>query len=398
MACEAGLLEIAVNAALNPIIIINNFGEVVYWNAAAESTFGYSREEAIGQDVHILIAPKRYHEQVKRGVEIFRECESGEVANKVQELQAVRKNGQEFPIELSLSSIKSSEGRWSVGVVRDITEQRKAKEDLVKKEMFIRRLLNEIDKPIFYENSDGVIVLCNIAFANMVGLSVDDVVGRLLSDIAPACFANFNNAAVFKIIENGEAHSSEMCLETADKGLRDIVLHTSLMCGDSNHEFGIVGIVIDVTEEKKMMLKILDSERTESIGYLAGGIGHDFNNYLMGMAGNAGLMQILHNSPKKPEDRLSENQLKYLKRVLEVSERAGNLVKQLLSLGRKDFVIEPISMNLTVQQAYTVLRTIDKGTEINICSHGDDYISGDSLEIQRLIVNLGVNAIHAMQS
>ncbi|MBW2025184.1 MAG: PAS domain S-box protein, partial [Deltaproteobacteria bacterium] len=111
-------------SAQDAIVMINEKGMVSFWNRAAETVFGYSKQEAMGRDLHELIAPKRYLEKYKKTFRIFRETGKGIAVNKILELDAKRKDGTEFPVELSLSAIQIK-GKWhAVGIIRDITERK----------------------------------------------------------------------------------------------------------------------------------------------------------------------------------------------------------------------------------------------------------------------------------
>lgn len=122
------------NAAQDAIVILNPEGEISYWNAAAHRVFGYSEEEAIGQTAHRLITPERYQEKAHRGWNGFQEKGEGPVIGQTLELNARRKDGQEVPIELSVSSVKI-QGRWhGLGIARDISERVEAEEMLKHKE------------------------------------------------------------------------------------------------------------------------------------------------------------------------------------------------------------------------------------------------------------------------
>ncbi len=117
-------------AAQDAIIMMDPEGMISYWNEAARSIFGYSEEEAIGQSLHVLLAPKRFHEAQSLAMQEFQETGGGGAVDQVVELEAKRKNGEEFPVELSLSAVEVR-GRWhAVGIMRDITERKRADEAL----------------------------------------------------------------------------------------------------------------------------------------------------------------------------------------------------------------------------------------------------------------------------
>lgn len=112
--------------AHDAIIMVNNDGVIDFWNAAAERIFGYTAAEAAGRDMHALLVPQHQQQVAHNGFEKFRETGQGNVIGKTLELTALRKDGSEFPIELSVASVKF-QGRWTaVGLVRDITERQHA--------------------------------------------------------------------------------------------------------------------------------------------------------------------------------------------------------------------------------------------------------------------------------
>jgi PAS domain S-box-containing protein len=113
-------------AAQDAIIMINGDGIIAYWNPAAEAILGYTRQDAIGRDIHGLLTPERYREAARKGMRGFAETGTGPVLGKVLEQEALRKDGTEIPVDLSVSSVKVG-GQWhAVGIIRDITGRKQA--------------------------------------------------------------------------------------------------------------------------------------------------------------------------------------------------------------------------------------------------------------------------------
>ena len=127
-------------SAQDGIVIIDQDGLITYWNAAATGMFGYGKEEVLGQNMHDLLAPIRYHEAYKKGWLDFRQLGSGAVVNKTFEMDALHKNGQEFPVELSISATPIKDSWHAVGIVRDITERKLAEVALQRSNRFLRTL------------------------------------------------------------------------------------------------------------------------------------------------------------------------------------------------------------------------------------------------------------------
>ncbi len=117
-------------SAQDAIVIMDSKENISFWNEAATKIFGYSSPEALGQDLHTLIAPERYREAFREGLARYKTTGQGAAVGQMLELMAVKKDGTVFPIELSLSVIKL-QGEWNaVGIIRDVTERVQAKQSL----------------------------------------------------------------------------------------------------------------------------------------------------------------------------------------------------------------------------------------------------------------------------
>ncbi len=116
------------NSAQDAIVMIDENGLITFWNPAAERIFGYTAGEAVGQHAHLLLAPEWYHSQYSAAFDRFSKTGDSLAMGHAIELFALRKGGEEFPVEISLSSFNIG-GRWhAASTIRDITERRKADE------------------------------------------------------------------------------------------------------------------------------------------------------------------------------------------------------------------------------------------------------------------------------
>jgi len=116
--------------AASAIVMIDAGGAVSFWNPAAERLLGYSAAEAIGTDLHQIIAPRRHYDDFRKGFEGFTETGEGAVVGRTLEMTAQRKDGIEFPVDISISGIRIKEQWHAVGIIRDITERKQAEHQL----------------------------------------------------------------------------------------------------------------------------------------------------------------------------------------------------------------------------------------------------------------------------
>lgn len=127
-------------AAQDAIMLIDDEDRIVYWNPAAERLFGFTDSEALGAEVHRLIVPQRYYERFVQGFSHFRGSGKGPIIGKTIEVEALRKDGSEFPVELSIDSLQLK-GHWhAVGILRDITERHESEVALLLAHRALRTL------------------------------------------------------------------------------------------------------------------------------------------------------------------------------------------------------------------------------------------------------------------
>ncbi len=141
-------LDAITGSAQDGIVMIDNSGNVSFWNDAATRILGYDREEVLGVNLHELILPDRFVEPYRVNFPRFQATGEGNAVGKTLELTAKRKDGTEIPVDLSMSSV-TLKGRWcAVGIIRDITERKRAEEALAKtleeKGMLLRELQHRV--------------------------------------------------------------------------------------------------------------------------------------------------------------------------------------------------------------------------------------------------------------
>lgn len=161
-------------SAQDAIVIVGTDEQVTYWNPAAEKIFGYTRDEAIGRNLHKLITPGNYRDAAHGGFARFRHTGEGDVIGKTFEITALRKNGEEFPIELSISTFIMQDSRYALGIIRDITERKLAEENL----RITASVFDTSHEAILITDAGNNIVDVNPAFLQITGYGREEVLGR----------------------------------------------------------------------------------------------------------------------------------------------------------------------------------------------------------------------------
>jgi len=121
-----GKFNKAAESAMDAIIIMGPDQRITSWNAAAERIFGYSAAEAIGQDLHPLITSHESQLAFKQGFQHFLKTGTGPIIGNVREVVAIRKGGEEFPVEVSIAGLKIASQWHAIGVFHDITGRKRA--------------------------------------------------------------------------------------------------------------------------------------------------------------------------------------------------------------------------------------------------------------------------------
>jgi diguanylate cyclase (GGDEF)-like protein/PAS domain S-box-containing protein len=244
------------DSAQDAILMMDSEGCVSYWNPAAERILGYTSAEAIGQNMHTLIAPSRYHEAHHAALPVFQQKGQGGAVGKTLDLEAIRKDGKEISVQLSLSAIQMK-GTWhAVGVLRDITERKRMAEALEKRESVLNEVgaIAKVGGWEFDAESQKQVWTKEVYRIHEVDESYEPTVSKGIEFYTPAS-GPVIESAVQRAIEYGEPFDVELEIITAKGNHRWV--HAN---GNVRQENGITKIVYgtfqDITERKQTDAKI----------------------------------------------------------------------------------------------------------------------------------------------
>jgi two-component system cell cycle sensor histidine kinase/response regulator CckA len=362
-------------------------GNFTFCNETVLKFFGLSREEFIGTNFRDYLSA----ETAERLEASFRKIFRTGIPAEVIDYEVNAKDGSKRTIELSASLLKNVSGEpiGFRGITRDVTQKRKAELALRESEARFRTIFETAQDAIFLKDEDLKYTLVNPSMARLFGIDANDVIGRT-DEVLFGPFEGARTRPTELRVLRGEIIEEE---ENRTIGETQRTFHTIKVpiSGNNGTFIGICGFSRDLTETKKLEAQLLQSQKMEAIGILAGGISHDFNNLLQAVLGYS---QILMSN--KPENDPEFDQLREIERA---ARRAGELTTQLLAFSRKvESKLRPVDLNYEVRQVERLLkRTIPKMIDIDM--RLEDHITtinADPAQLEQVMLNIGVNARDAM--
>jgi PAS domain S-box-containing protein len=278
-----------------------------------------------------------------------------------------------------------------LSLVRDITARKQAESALQQHQREANTLLDSLPAYAFFKKAGSVYVAANRKFCEAVGCSPDEIAGKTDFDLFPRELALKYRTDDARMVISGETFwvGEE---EMVDHGRRFVVETRKVPVKDEKGTVvGLIGLGFDITERKQLEEQLLQSQKMEAVGRLAGGVAHDFNNILTAIMGYSDV--LLEKLP--PEDPLR----RFPEGILETVDRASNLTNQLLAFSRrKDVQPEMLCLNDVVADMERMLRRLI-GEDVELISDLEPVlgpVKADPVQLEQVLMNLAVNARDAM--
>jgi len=245
------------DTALDAIITMNPAGRITGWNSQAESIFGWGAAEAVGSILSDLIIPPQHREAHGKGLARFLATGEGPILGKRIAITALRRDGCEFPVELTVSPMRRG-GDWHFSAfVRDLTERRRAEEVQTR----LAAIVESSHDAILSKNMDGIILSWNAAAEELYGYTADEVIGRHVSQLVPAESPD-EIPMIMKRLAHGERIEHYETVRVKKDGTRVPVSLTISPVRDARGVVtGASAIVRDATERKRVETALRESER-----------------------------------------------------------------------------------------------------------------------------------------
>lgn len=365
---------------------------IVEANERAVETYGYSLDELTSMNVRDI----RSNEASKMLNGHY--SKTAEFDGHLFETIHIKKNGQTFPVEVSSRVLEIDNKKFYCSIVRDITDRKKAEKKLKDAIIELRKLEDIINKSpaiaFLCKNEEGLPIEFISANISLYGYKATDLIidkAPFMNLIAPTERNKFINK-----IEELNLKLSEFTLEHMIMSKSGEIKWAETKVWAIVNEDGNIthfqGVLIDISEQKKLHDQLIQAQKMEAIGQLAGGVAHDFNNILTAITGYAYMLRMR----LEKDDTLCS----YVDHILASSERAANLTNSLLAFSRKQIINpQPLSLNKVIKELHKLLlRLITEDIDIEMfLSDHKLTIMADKNQIEQVIINLVTNAKDAMQ-
>jgi len=399
------LLEIALDA----VVVMKSDGTIADWNGRAAEMFGWSGEQAIGRNMAELIIPAPHRAAHRHGVEHFLATGEGPVLGRRIEISALRRTGEEVPVELAISPVREDSGVYFVGCLRDISAriavEEAARKKIKESERQFQTLVDGVkDYAIYMLDPKGLVSSWNRGAERIKGYRAEEVLGRHFSlfyteedqreDVPSSALLRSANEGRFesegwRVRKDGSRFWANAIVDS---------IHD-----DSDKLIGFAKVTRDITErhQAQQMLdqareRLLQMQKMEAIGQLTGGVAHDFNNLLTIILGNLDTAQRnLGELPANAAGRLQ----RVIGNATRGAQRAATLTRRLLAFSRR----QPLSpraldVNKFIAGAVDFLqRSLGETVHVEAVGGGGLWhVEVDQNQLEASLLNLAVNARDAM--
>ena len=249
---ESEELRSIVETANDAIITIDSKGKIVFLNQKAENIYGYSADEALGKPYSSMI-PERFREAHQEGDNFNFPHGESEDSDKAIEGIGLKKDGSEFPLELSFTKWTVSDELFFTAVIRDITEQKQVEKDITERWDFLENIFMTFPDGITISNSKGSIMSVNRAVEEMTGFTREELVGKHTAELIPQDEKQgiIGDTLSTELIEKGFVKNLETAWVKKDGSVCPIELSITYLRNNEGNKVGAISIIREISERKK---------------------------------------------------------------------------------------------------------------------------------------------------
>jgi two-component system, cell cycle sensor histidine kinase and response regulator CckA len=383
--------------ALDAVVTMSAEGSVTGWNAQAERIFGWKREEVMGKKMSEVLIPPNYRRAHEDGLKRFLASGQARMTNQRVETTGLHRDGREIPIELAVIPVRIAQGISFSAFIRDLTAVKQSQRAMATLEEQLRLSEQRFSKAfrasplgiLFSTLEDGRVIDANDAFLKIFGYSRQEVIGRTSAELGMWADPEDRPRLLRQLLKHGAIHNVESAFRMKSGELRRALASVEIV--ELSGERCALILFNDISERRRLEEQLRQFQKMESIGQLAAGVAHDFNNILAVIQGHADMLLSGMVDGSDVEESL--------KQIAGAARRGGNLTRQLLAFSRKQ-EMQPQDLNLN-EVVGGMTKMLGRLLGANVAlqfvpAPGLPAVHGDVGMIEQVLLNLAVNARDAM--
>jgi two-component system, cell cycle sensor histidine kinase and response regulator CckA len=361
-------------------------GTVRYWNRASETLYGFSEAEALGRNLVDLIIPPELRDAVAADVRNMVETSQ---ALAPAEMTLMRKDGSRVPV-LTHHVVVHTAGEPELFCIDvDLSELKRVELERER----LTQAIEQSGETVVITDGEGRILYANPTFEQITGYARSEALGQSLQMLRSGRHDDAFYREMWETVRSGKVWKGEIVNRRKDGALFTEQATLSPVRDPSGKIVHFVAVKRDVTEQKRTAEMLVQSQKMEAIGRLAGGVAHDFNNMLAVIMGNTEMAL----DELEPGHSLRAD----LQEVHKAAARSADLTRQLLAFARKQTAVpKMLDLNETVAGMLKMLRRLIGENVALEWRPGPDlgFVRMDPSQIDQILVNLCVNARDAVRS
>jgi PAS domain S-box-containing protein len=358
-------------------------GIINTWNEGARRIFGYEAAEIVGDSILRLIPEELHHEEDF----ILGKIRAGERVEHFETIR-VRKNGERFPISVTISPIKDDSGTivGASKIARDISDRRRAEESRYR----LAALVDSADDAIISKNLDGIITSWNHGAQRLFGYEEEEIVGQSILRLIPENLCHEEDEILRKLRAGEKIEHYETTRMSKSGELREVSITISPIRNGKGEVVGASKIARDVSDRKKVERMAIEAEKIATTGRMAAAIAHEINNPL------ASVLNLIYLA--RQDGVPVQDVQNYLATAENELERVSHIARQTLGYYRDTGSPSEVHLRELMENVLSVYRSKMLAHNISVDAQYSDLrrICVRPGEIVQVFSNVVSNSIDAM--
>ena len=385
-------------AAQDCIVTVDAGGIITEFNPAAEATFGYSRDEVLGRPMNDLLIPAAVRDRHPGLVTHTAETGDRAIMGRRREVAAVRRDGSEFPAEITVTRIELGGQIVFTAFLRDIGDRRRAQAEMEDQLHFVRQLLDSVPVPLYVKSRDGRYLMVNRAWEQALGMGRDLCIGRTVEEVFPADYADQHREKDAELWAAGGSQTYESRARQAAGEYRDLLVSKAVFTRADGSIGGLIGAAVDMTlhkeaEENLRKAKNAAEAANRAKSEFLANMSHEIRTPMNAIIGMTDLVL---------DTQLDDEQREYLTLVKNAADGLLAVINEILDFskieaGRMDLEQVPFGLRDTLVTAARTLvgKAEEKGLEIvcRVDPQVPELLVGDPQRLRQVVLNLVSNAV-----